>query len=213
MRYIEFRDSVQKLPLIFSRDIMLRQQNKQAIRNQLKRWHSKGLLIKLKRGVFLLNQNDRKVNASRAYIANQLYPPSYVSLEYALYYYNLIPERVSDLTSVTTKKTMRFKNDLGTFIYQHINPGAFRGFKALKDEAGLIFLIAEPEKSLVDFFYLNLSRFQSDYEDIFEESYRLQNTEALNAKKLMEFAGLFGSKKLMRICRSFCRFLKKEGGI
>ncbi|MFH1868331.1 MAG: hypothetical protein ABH843_05110 [Candidatus Omnitrophota bacterium] len=212
MDYLEFRNSAQGFPLVISRDIMLREKNKQAIRNQLERWSFRKLLIKLKRGVFILNQNDRKINPSRAYIANQLYAPSYVSLEYALNYYDLIPERVSDLTSITTKKTMRFVNDLGTFIYQHINPKAFRGFKALKDEAGLNFLIAEPEKALVDFFYLNLSRFQGDYSGIFEESYRLQNTEALKTKRLMEFAGLFGSKKLTRVCRGFCKFIKKEGG-
>lgn len=212
MNYTEFKNKVQSWPVIFSRDIMLGREDKQIIRNQLERWSSKKLLIKLRRGVFILNENDRKVNASRAYIANQLYSPSYVSLEYALNYYDLIPERVSDLTSITSKKTMRFMNEAGAFIYQHIKPEAFRGFNMLKDEAGLLFLIAEPEKALIDFFYLNLGRIRGEDEKIFEESYRLQNLEILRTRKLTEFASLFDSNKLMRVAQHFCKLVKREGG-
>ncbi|MBU3942458.1 hypothetical protein KKA24_00575, partial [Patescibacteria group bacterium] len=172
----------------------------------------KKLLVRLKRGVYLLNANDRKINPSRAYIANQLYTPSYVSLEYALKFYDLIPERVSDLTGITTRKTLWLKNEAGTFIYQHIKPQAFRGFKALKDEAALTFFIAEPEKAVVDFFYLNLEKFEGADEEVFEESYRLQNVEMLKARKVMKFAELFDSGKLMRLSQSFCKFIKKEGG-
>jgi len=208
MSYNEFKNRVQERPLIFSRDLMLLQSNKQIIRNQLARWQNKKLLVKLKRGVFLLNPNDRKINPSRTYISNQLYSPSYVSLEYALNYYGLIPERVSDLTGITTKKTLRLKNEVGTFIYQHIKPRAFRGFKALKDEAGLIFFIAEPEKAVVDFFYLNLERFREDDEKVFEQSYRFQNVEMLKSTKVMKFAELFDNGKLLRISQSFCKFIK-----
>lgn len=212
MNYNEFKNSVQQWPLILSQDLILLQTDKQNMRNQLKRWQNKKLLFKLKRGMYLLNPNDRKVNPSRAYIANQLYHPSYVSLEYALKFYDLIPEQVSDLTSITTRKTLRLKNEAGTFIYQHIKPRTFRGFKALKDEAGLIFFIAEPEKAAVDFFYLNLKKFKESDEKVFEESYRLQNVELLKTRKVMKFANLFGSGKLMRISQSFCKFIEKEGG-
>lgn len=210
MNYNEFKNAVQHWPLIFSRDLTLHQPDKQVIRNQLERWHLKKLLIKLKRGVFLLNQNDSKVKPSRTYIANQLYTPSYVSLEYALNYHNLIPERVVDVTSVTTKKTLRLKSEIGAFIYQHIKPAAFRGFRGLKDEAGLIFFIAVPEKALVDFCYLNLRKFQGDYKAAFEESYRLQNVEALNTKRIAHFAELFDNQKLISVSQSLCDFINEE---
>jgi len=210
MTYNEFKNKVRDWPIVFSRDLTQHKADKQAIRNQLNRWHARGLLIKLKRGVFLLTQDEKKINPSRAYIANQLFSPSYVSLEYALNYYGIIPERVSDITSITTKKTLRFKNELGNFVYQHIKPKVFRGYKALKDEANLNFFIAEPEKALVDFCYLNLKRFQDDYKTIFEESYRLQNVEDLNTSKIMSFANFFNNKKLMRVSNSLCNFIKKE---
>ena len=209
MNYAEFKNKTEKWPIIFSQDLMPHRGDKQIIRNQLERWRVRKLLIKLRRGAFLLNTTDRKGDPSRTYIANQLYGPSYVSLEYALQFYGLIPERVNDLTSVTTRKTMRFTNEIGTFIYQHIKPKVFRAFKMLKDETGLVFFIAEPEKALIDFFYLNLNKLQTEDEKIFEESYRLQNLEVLKMKKVMEFAEFFDCDKLVRVSRSFCRFLKE----
>lgn len=210
MTYNEFKNKAQQWPLIFSRDITRHEPDKQAIRNQLKRWREKNLLIKLKRGVFLLNANDRKFTPSREYIANQLYSPSYVSLEYALNRYGLIPERVSDVTSITNKKTKYFRNEIGNFTYQHIKAKAFNGFKSLKDEAGFVFFIAEPEKAVVDFCYLNLANFQGNYKMIFENSYRLQNIDILNVKKIMNFAKLFNNIKLISVSRSLCELIKKE---
>lgn len=212
MRYNEFKNKTQHWPIIFSRDLTLHQTDKQAIRNQIKRWHQKKLLIKLKRGVFLLNQNDRRVNPSRTYIANQLFNPSYISLEYALGYYNLIPERVSDVTSVTTRKTLCLKNEIGVFVYQHIKPQAYRGFEATKDEAGLTFFLATPEKALVDFCYLNLEKFKGDYEEIFKEFYRLQHMDILNTAKVAHFVNLFNNNKLARVTRALCDLIKKEKG-
>jgi predicted transcriptional regulator of viral defense system len=210
MDYYAFRNKVQKWPLVTSRSLTLHKGGVQSIRNQLERWRKKRLLVKLRRGVYLLNQNDRKINPSRNFIANQLYNPSYVSLESALSYYDLIPERVSDVTSVAAKKTLRLENELGVFIYQHIKPDAFRGFNAQTDEAGLFFFIAEPEKALIDFCYLNLDKFKGEYETVFEESYRLQNIEILNAKKPLTFTKLFNSQKLTRVIKALCGILEKE---
>lgn len=210
MTYNEFKNNVQKMPLILTKDVLLSGNNKQATLNQLNRWQKKKLLFKLKRGVFILNPNDRKINPSKAYIANQLYGPSYVSLEYALNYYGLIPERVADLTSVTSKKTMHLKNGLGDFVYLHIKTEAFRSFKMLKDEAGLNFFIAEPEKAVADFIYLNIEKFKKPYGEIFEESYRFQNLELLRPKEIIRVAGFFDNDKLMRVSEVLCKLVKKE---
>lgn len=212
MNYTEFKNNFQHLPVIFSKDIlMLLKEDRQAILNQLNRWQDKGLIVKLRRGGYLLNKNDRKINPSRQFIANQLYGPSYISLEYALNLYGLIPERVIDLTSVTTKKTMRFKNELGEFIYQHIKPAAFRGFKIVKDESLLSYFIAEPEKAVVDFLYLNLKEIPANSKDIFQESFRFQNVAGLKSERIIKSARLFNSRKLMKVAKNFCEFVKKEG--
>lgn len=210
MRYSDFKHHYQHLPAILSKDIQGIRENRQIMRNQLSRWQAQGLIVKLKRGMYMLNKDDRRVEPGRPFIANQLHAPSYVSLEYALNCYGLIPERVADVTSITTKKTTRFSTPEGTFIYQHIKPAAFRGFKTFKDEKGLPCFMALPEKAVVDFIYLNLEKFRPGDKTVFEQSYRFQNLEDLDKKLLMELASLYGSPKLVRVLELFCSFIDKE---
>ena len=209
MNYAEFKSQLQTMPLLVSQDLLSMAKDKQVLRNQLNRWHKKGLIIKLKRGVYQLNETDRKVNPSLAFIANQLYGPSYVSLEYALQVYDLIPEAVWTVTSVTTKKTMKIKNKRGSFNYRHVKPQAFRGFKSVKDSAGLTYFIAEPAKAVIDFLYLRLDEISDSDKEVFEESFRFQNLESVKAARLRKLATLFDNKKLMRVVKNFCTFLKK----
>lgn len=212
MKYNDFKKKVLNWPVIFSKDVILAGGSGQVVRNQLERWRKSGRIIRLKRGLFILSDDDRKVELSRSYLANQLYSPSYVSLEYALNYYGLIPERVNDITSVTSRKTMRMANEAGTFIYQHIKPKAYRGFEMVKNENGLAFFIAQPEKAVIDFLYLNLDKFRDDDPDIFEGSYRFQNTQSLSPRKILSFAKFFENKKLVKIARLFSgHFFKKKG--
>lgn len=210
MDYTEFKNKHSKLPVITSRDAVHLEKGGQAMRNQLSRWRRRGLILEIKRGVYVLNKDDRKVEPSRIFLANRLYGPSYVSLEYALSFYGLIPERAADVTSVTTKKTSRFKNSFGAFVYRHIKPRAFRGFKSAKDEAGLPVFIAEPEKAAVDFIYLNLSKFTKPEKERFAQSFRFQNTEKLSVKKVMFYAGLFKNHRLFIAAKGFCAFIKEN---
>lgn len=210
MKYPDFKHHYQHLPVILSKDIQEIRGNRQILRNQLSRWQTQGLIVKLKRGMYMLNKDDRRVEPGRSFIANQLHAPSYVSLEYALNFYGLIPERVADVTSITTKKTMRFSTLEGTFIYQHIKPAAFRGFKTLKDEAGLTCFMALPEKAVVDFIYLNLEKFKAGDRTVFEQSYRFQNLEDLDQKLVMELTALYGSPKLVRVLELLCSSIDKE---
>ncbi|MDD3905679.1 MAG: hypothetical protein PHS46_03995 [Candidatus Omnitrophica bacterium] len=210
MNYANFKKKVIKFPVIPAADLLLFEGKRQAARNQLNRWLNKGLVLKLRRGLYILNENDRKIDPSSRYLANQLYAPSYVSLEYALGFYGLIPERVRDVTSVTTKKTARFINIMGVFTYQHVKPEAFRGYTAVKDENGFDLLIASPEKAAIDFLYLSLDRIKKPNIDIFESSFRFQNTEELDCKKIIAMAALFKNKKLTKLARLFCEFIRKE---
>lgn len=209
MQFTEFKKKYQHFPVIFSRDILSSAKNRQAFLNQLKRWQNKGLVIKLKRGLYLLQKEERKVEPSYFFIANQLYSPSYVSLEYALHFYGLIPERVNTVTSATTKKTTRFKNETGIYTYQHLKPVAFRGFKAMKETNDLNYFIAEPEKAVVDFLYFYARREKKLKKDVFEKSFRFQNVESLRQSAILKFARLFGSRKLMELCRLFCEYVKE----
>ncbi len=59
------------------------------------------------------------------YVANKLYEPSYISLEFALSYHGIIPETVYEITSVTTKSTRRFEAMGKVFTYRRIKREAF----------------------------------------------------------------------------------------
>ncbi len=202
MNFTDFKIQFQDRPYILGRDVARGGQDLQAIRNQLSRWQKKGLIIALRKGFYVLNHNDRKLEINQNFMANVLYEPSYVSLESALNFYGLIPEKVMDVTSVTTRKTVRFHNKCGNFIYQHIKPEAFRGFKRM-GEGQTLFFMAEPEKAVVDFLYLNLSQFAADTRELLEHSYRFQNIEELNKKRMIELGKLFNSKKLMHTINKF----------
>lgn len=211
MRYLEFKKRIQDMPIFVSRDLSIFGEDNQIVRNQIRRWQVQNLLIKLRKGVYILNKNDRKINPSKLFIANQLYSPSYVSLEYALNFYGLIPERVVDITSICTRKTKEFHNELGVFIYRHIKKDCFKGFNIAKDETGLSYFIATAEKAVVDFFYFNLGNFKKDFLEVIEEGYRFQNVSGLKKDKILEFADFFGNKKLIKVCREFCEFIRKAG--
>lgn len=210
MRYDEFKKKYLNIPFIIERDIPGGKGARQALRNQLNRWQKRGLVLKLKRGIYILNEDDRKRNPGRFVIANQLYAPSYVSLESALAFYGLIPERPADVTSVTTKKTQAISNAHGVFLYQHVKPPAFRGLRREKDASGIDYFIAEPEKAVVDFLYLNLDRISVEAKDIFSSSFRFQNLSGLKRTRIRALAHVFGSNKLLKVAGNLIEYMKKE---
>ena len=165
-------------------------------------------MVQLKRGMYTLREQDRSANFSRQFLANQLYTPSYVSLESALSYYNMIPEAVFAVTSVSSKKTQRFTNELGQFLYHHIKPSIYGGYVAEQDEFGNTFYIASREKALVDFLYFRARGLKFIDASIFEASFRLQNLNALDAKKLLAITGMFSQKKLLKLVELL---IKHEG--
>lgn len=107
-----------------------------------------GLLLRLKNGVYTLKSDM----PSEGEIANFLYRPSYLSFEYALSYYSIIPEATYSITSATTKPTREFEVQGKDFSYFTIKSQAYGGYISLERQ-GRTFFIAEPEKALVDYLY------------------------------------------------------------
>lgn len=107
-----------------------------------------GLLQRLRRGLYTLKTDA----PSEKEIANALYKPSYISFDYALAYYNLIPEVVYEVTSATTRPTHLFTIDTLAFGFYTIKGKAYTGY-TLKQEGDRGFFIAEPEKAIVDYLY------------------------------------------------------------
>ncbi|MBS1959527.1 MAG: hypothetical protein JST80_08665 [Bdellovibrionales bacterium] len=112
-------------------------------------------LLRLKKGFYVFNPQK----FARAYrseiVSNLLYGPSYLSLEYALAHYGLIPERVEERTSVTLSKNKVYRTQIGTFSYQHLSADLYPLLiKPETMEGGGSYLIASPEKAILDFLTL-----------------------------------------------------------
>jgi len=196
MKYDEFREQVKNYPFFRSNVFNHLTSKPNVLRRQVVDWVKRGLVIVLKRGVYTLNAADRSVGLSAYFLANNLYTPSYVSLESAMTYYGFIPEKVHLITSVTTKKTQEFHNKIGDFKYHHIKTSVFNYFVTVADEFGNNFYLATPEKTLIDFMYIRMLKLPKIDEDIFAVSYRLQNLEKLEVKKLKIIAASYDSEKM-----------------
>ena len=110
----------------------------------------KGVLVRLKRGLYVVSPDISGKELSIGLIANHLYGPSYVSLHWALSWYGLIPERVYTMTSVTTRHTRMFENAMGRFTYRGVSKDYFPIGITGREEEGVHYLMATPEKALCD---------------------------------------------------------------
>jgi len=129
------------------------------------------------------------------YIANRIYRPSYISLQTALSFYGIIPEAVTNVTSVTTLKTAEFENRFGTFSYKTIQPRFFFGYTEKPFLKGMAFLLAEPEKAILDLLYLY--PFYNSHKEI--EELRFDEdiiSELISPIKLIEYAEKLNNKAL-----------------
>ena len=110
-----------------------------------------GLLIRLKRGLFVVAPMVHSQPLSKELIANHIYGPSYLSLQTALSFYGLIPERVHTVCSMTTKRSSSFINPLGNFDYITVPAAYFAiGIRQEIVNNNYAYLIATPEKALCD---------------------------------------------------------------
>lgn len=117
-------------------------------RHFLEAYTKRGLLVRLRKGLYAL----KEMIPNEEVIANALYQPSYISLEYALSRYGIIPEMPYTITSVTTKITATFTVLGRDFSYQKIKKSAYTGYVPEKVGRHTIF-IASPEKAFVDYLY------------------------------------------------------------
>lgn len=119
-------------------------------RDKITKLLESGTIVRIKKGLYCFSEDFRKEALSREYIANLVYGPSYISLEYALSYHGLIPERVNTLTSVTTRRTRKFDTPIGVFTYQMLTGARYSTGADLFQMGKVSFLMASPEKALID---------------------------------------------------------------
>lgn len=189
MKWDKFLSLVRDYPVIEVESLIPKDKS---IRVQISRWENTHRLIQVKRGIYVLAESFRKIRVYEPYLASILKRPSYISLEKALEYHNLIPEGVPVFSSVTTKRANSFKSALGFFDYNHIKTSLFWGYSSVTvyKQTGFFAL---PEKAILDLIYLRNIKVSS----VFLEELRLQNVERLDVDRLYDFAERFKKPKII----------------
>lgn len=108
-------------------------------------------LISVRRGLYVPGPETDLPVPNAFLIANHLRGPSYVSLESALYYWQMIPERVHEISSVTLKTSKIYNNDIGRFSFLHLAAPYYSfGIKSIQLAPNQTALVSSPEKALCD---------------------------------------------------------------
>ena len=136
--------------------------------------------------------------------ANKLYRPSYISLETALAYHQLIPEIPYGITSATTRRTYRFDTPLTHFAYRTVSKRLFFGYHVLPDRNRM----ASLEKAILDYLYLNpqladpgaFTAIRVDREALLDQ---------LDEDGLQRQLQRFGKKALTRRVRQFLEWIRR----
>ena len=176
-----------------------------------------GVIIRVKKGIYVFGEKYSRGPFSREVLANMIYGPSYVSLDYALHYHGLIPERVEAVTSVTSGRGRRFSTPVGLFIYRMVPLRAYQiGIDQVQIEGGRPFLIATPEKALADKIHDDRGtgiRTQEEMREYLLKNLRVdpESMTKLRPEVIALIAGRYRSKKIRLLNDVVRRFIRGEG--
>ena len=196
MKYRDFEEKINR-PIFRVNDSDFLRLN--IYNSQLSLWKKQNYLSNIKKGIYLFNKQVNDID--KKHLAYLLYQPSYISLELALSYYGLIPEVVQTVTSITPKTTRRFQNIKGKFIYRNIKKELYWGYDIVSLGNNGKFLLAQPEKALLDYLYLNKSKI-NNVDDVRE--LRLNSVyfkKIININKLKKYLKEFSSVRLCNIVK------------
>ena len=165
-------------------------------RGNFVQWQQAGYIVSLRQGWYAFADYLQQPDYAR-YFAGKICSPSYISLHTALSFYGIIPEAVVEITSVTTQKTCRYENAFGQFSYQTIRPRLFWGFEPKMMRDGRQYMMATPEKAIIDLLYLypQYSTLDEMRELRFDDDWM---REELNMERLMKYAERIGSPALTK---------------
>lgn len=181
-------------PLFESALLLAGEANPDNVRLQLTRWKNAGRIYQLRRGLYTIAPPYQKVKPHPFVVANHVVKASYVSCQSALAFYEMIPENVPRIISVTGNRPGSWDTPLGTYHFRHIKPALLRGYRMTELNSNQQALVATPEKALLDLAYLQPGGDSRAY----LEGLRLQNPDQLDPVQLRSLATLYGTPKMSR---------------
>ncbi|MCD8286083.1 MAG: hypothetical protein LUD50_02520 [Clostridia bacterium] len=179
------------------------------VKGKIRREVEAGNLVHLRHGLY-----ETDPNADGACLACRICSPSYLSFDYVLSYYDLIPEAVIRNYSSATfrkRKTKLFANSFGNYRYRDVPDDAYPYGIDLVSRDGYKYMMATPEKALCDKLYTlpNLMHNLKEVENMLFEDLRIDEIEfaGLDKKAIREYAPRYHSKAL----DLFVRYLDHNG--
>ncbi len=161
-----------------------------------------GELIRLKNGFFVIASKIENASVPYEQIGNLLYGPSYISFEWALSQYGMIPEGVYVVTSATALRSKSYKTPLATFDYTYLNHSRYTIGVDQKENFAGGYLIATPEKALADLVHLKSKHLEAkDLLIDLVEGRRMDEGDLknLNKKHLLEIAENYHSRAVKQL--------------
>ena len=128
----------------------------------------KRLIIRIRKGLYIFGQLWQRNTVSLETLANLVYGPSVISLEYALSWYGLIPEHVETITSITTGRSRVFQTSTGRFSYQQLGKESYATGITMQGSKPMNWLMTEPLKALADKLWFD-KRFDPTSVSVFED--------------------------------------------
>lgn len=190
--YVEFRNYFEVFPIISLVEIHKAFPNFD--RRRLVEWQHKGYIEKIRQGYYRFK--NQSLNENGLYLcANKIYAPSYISLESALAYYQIIPESVFTITSITSRNTAQFTADCGKFKYQNVKSDLFFGYRLIRTESFSI-QFASVEKAILDYLYLHPElKNRDDFEAL---RWNAEILKKLDFQLFSDYLHVFSSKSLTK---------------
>ncbi len=205
MKTIELRNA---LPLsIFSHEMLysLLEKSVSNVNDKIANLVKSGELIRLKKGFYTFSKAYLTRPIDLISVANTLYSPSYVSFDYALSFYGMIPERVSEITSATSKNEKLFDTQIGRFSYKKTLLQAYSlGVDWFYDENDGGRFIATREKALCDKIRYDRgigTLTQNAMLQYLKYDLRLEITTPLDNRLIEEIATAYRSKNLKTLAQ------------
>lgn len=177
--------------------------------NKISRDIKNGKLIKIVKGLY-----ETDATTPGYLLASSIYGPSYLSFDFALSYYGLIPEKVLAYTSATydKKKKKQYNTPFGTYLYRDVPKNAYSMGIKLIEEDGYSYQIAIPEKALCDKLYtLSPLKNISELVNLLFNDLRIDEEEfkKLNVKDIEEISKVYSSKNV-KLLYKYVRRNKSE---